>query len=215
MTLRCNNIGFYYNHDQWIFRGVNFGIKRGEIVGISGYSGCGKTSLSKILSNFQQPCEGEVLIDGKLISLKGFQKVQLIYQHPEKSMNPKWKMKEILNESYSPDQDLLDTFGIKQEWMNRWPIELSGGELQRFSIVRALNPLTEYIIADEMTTMLDGITQAYIWKQLLSIVKKRNLGLIVISHEKELLKKICDRIYLMEKGRLNIIPPPKDCLKVS
>jgi peptide/nickel transport system ATP-binding protein len=202
MTLRCNNLGFYYNHGEWTFRGINFEIKRGEIIGISGYSGCGKTSFSKVLSNFQQPCEGEVFINDKPKPSKGFQKVQLIYQHPEKSMNPKWKMKDILNESYCPDQDLLDAFGIKQEWMNRWPIELSGGELQRFSIVRALNPLTEYIIADEMTTMLDGITQACIWKQLLRIVKKRNLGLIVISHEEDLLKAICDKIYLMEKGRL-------------
>jgi len=130
-------------------------------------------------------------------------------------MNPKWKMKDILNESYTPNQEILDAFGIRDEWMTRWPIELSGGELQRFSIVRALNPMTEYIIADEMTTMLDGITQAYIWKQLLSIVEKRNLGLIIISHEKELLKKICDRIYLMEKGKLSVNSTSEKCLKVS
>ena len=78
--------------------------------------------------------------------------------------------------------------------MDRWPIELSGGELQRFCVARALSPETKFIIADEMTTMLDGITQAKIWESLLEISKAMNIGLVVISHEKELLKKLCDRI---------------------
>lgn len=199
MSLQCENLGFYYNKDEWIFRNVNLAINRGEVFGISGYSGCGKTSLSKVLSNYLRPTEGRVLIDGVPRAQKGFQRIQMIYQHPEKAMNPKWKMEKILCESYTPDQELLDQFGIRDEWMNRWPIELSGGELQRFSIVRSLNPKTEYIIADEMTTMLDAITQAYIWKRLLSIVRERDIGLLVISHEKALLNNICDRIYHMEK----------------
>lgn len=114
-------------------------------------------------------------------------------------MNPKWKMERIINESYSPDKELLDDFGIKHEWMNRWPIELSGGELQRFSIVRSLNANTKYIIADEMTTMLDGITQAKIWNKLLQVCKKRDIGIVVVSHEKNILNKICDSIYYMDQ----------------
>ncbi|MDR2394480.1 MAG: ATP-binding cassette domain-containing protein, partial [Treponema sp.] len=100
-----------------------------------------------------------------------------------------------LTESYIPSQDILDAFEIRDEWMNRWPIELSGGELQRFCIVRALNPQTRYLIADEMTTMLDAITQAKIWSAFLRICKTRNIGVIVVSHEISLLNRLCDHIY--------------------
>ncbi|MBQ9239265.1 MAG: ATP-binding cassette domain-containing protein [Treponema sp.] len=198
MSLQVKNLGFYYEKDKWIFKDINFELSRGEILGIFGDSGCGKTSLVKVLSDFLSPTCGDVLIDGSLHQKNTFRSVQLIYQHPEKIMNPLWRMKTVLEESYIPDQDLLNVFGIKQEWLERYPIELSGGELQRFSIIRALNPKTKYVIADEMTTMLDGITQAVIWKNFLAEVKKRNLGLIVISHEKSIIEKICDTCLYMD-----------------
>lgn len=202
MSLKVKNLGFYYEKEKWIFKDVNFELSQGEILGIFGYSGCGKTSLSKVLSDFQSPICGEILIDGKTHKKNTFREVQLIYQHPEKTMNPLWRMKDILEESYIPKQELLDIFGIKSEWLDRYPIELSGGELQRFSIVRAFNPKTKYLIADEMTTMLDGITQEFIWKNFLKIAKKRNIGLIIISHEKDIIEKICDKCLYMDKNKI-------------
>ncbi len=77
-------------------------------------------------------------------------------------------------------------------------MEISGGEMQRFCIVRALNPQTKYIIADEMTTMLDAITQAKIWRQLLRICKERKIGLAIISHETEIISKLCDKVISLE-----------------
>ncbi|MBQ9494243.1 MAG: ATP-binding cassette domain-containing protein [Treponema sp.] len=198
MALTAHDIGFYYNQNEWVFRNINFEVDRGERMGIFGYSGCGKTSLAKVLADFLSPKEGELRIDGEPHHSRSFRPVQLIFQHPEKTMNPLWRMKDILTESYTPDQTLLDTFGIRDEWFDRYPIELSGGELQRFSIVRSLHPHTKYIVADEMTTMLDGITQAAIWKSLLEIARTRNLGLIVISHEKAIIEKICDKCLVME-----------------
>lgn len=203
MALEAKNLGFYYHRDEWIFSGIDLEIQRGEILGIFGYSGCGKTSLSKVPADYLSPREGTVLIDGKPHRKKHFREVQLICQHPEKIINPLWRMKKILEEAYVPDPELLQTFGIREEWMDRYPIELSGGELQRFSIVRSLHPQTKYLIADEMTTMLDAITQAFIWKNLLKIVKKRNLGLIVISHDKELVDHICDRCLYMKAGKIS------------
>lgn len=195
MSLVAKNLGFYYRKNKWIFKEKDFELKQGEVIGIRGYSGCGKSTFCRILANCMKPREGQVLIDGEESRKNQFQTVQLIYQHPEKAVNPKWRMKKILEESYIPDDDILNRFGIKSEWMDRWPIELSGGELQRFCIVRALNPKTRYIIADEMTTMLDGITQAKIWYELLSVCKERNIGLIVVSHEESLLNRICDKVY--------------------
>ncbi|WP_332843321.1 ATP-binding cassette domain-containing protein [Paraclostridium sp. AKS73] len=130
--------------------------------------------------------------------------MQLIFQHPEKAVNPKWKMSQILTESFNPPKELLDYIGIKYEWLNRYPNELSGGELQRFCVIRALSKDTKFLIADEMTTMLDAITQAQIWNVVLDYIKKNNIGLIVISHEKALIQRICDRVVNLEKFKLKI-----------
>lgn len=93
-----------------------------------------------------------------------------------------------------PSAGLLTAAGIKNEWLDRWPAELSGGELQRFCVVRALNDRTKFLIADEMTTMLDAITQAQIWKLVLSYAREHKIGVVVISHEKELVDRLCTRV---------------------
>ena len=202
MALVAQNLGFYYSDENWLFRDVSFQVERGEIMGIFGYSGCGKTSLAKILADYCKPKEGQVLIDGEKHREKTFREVQLIYQHPEKAMNPMWRMKDILEEGYIPEEDIKEKFGIREEWMNRYPVELSGGEQQRFAIVRALHPKTKYIICDEMTTMLDAITQAFLWKKLVEISKKRQLGIIIISHEMALIRRLCDRCFYMEEEKV-------------
>ena len=153
--------------------------------------------MCKILAGHVKRYEGEVRIDGSEIP-KGFDPVQLIYQHPEKVMNPKWKMHEVLEESWEVPDDLLDDFGIQKSWLNRWPAELSGGELQRFSVLRALNPDTKFLIADEMTTMLDAITQVQIFESVLKIVKQRDMGLLVVSHDKDLMDIICDEVVYLD-----------------
>ncbi len=195
MGLTGDNLGHFYQKENWIFRDVQIRVAPGEVLGISGYSGSGKTTLAKILAGYIRPGTGDVKVDLKTVKTRGSRPVQLIHQHPEKAVNPRWRINELLKESYPPDRDILDLFEIRQDWMSRWPIELSGGELQRICIVRALHPGTKYIIADEMTTMVDAITQAKIWQVFLKICKKRNIGLIVVSHETALLNRLCDGIY--------------------
>ncbi len=198
MQLKAENLGFGYEKDKWIFRNKDFEIRSGEVVGISGYSGCGKTTFGKVLCGYHKAVEGSVNLDSKQIDFKKYNPVQMIFQHPEKSVNPRWKMRRILQEAYVPSSDILDMLGIETDWLERWPIELSGGELQRFCVARALSYETKFIVADEMTTMLDGITQVKIWKSLLAISKDRNIGLVVISHEKALLNRLCDRVEIFE-----------------
>ncbi len=194
MQLKAQGINFKYRDDKYILKDIDFTIESGEVVGLVAPSGFGKTTLAKILAGYEKPESGTVTIDGQKIIKKGYSPVQLIFQHPEKSVNPRWKMDKILKEAYLPSKELLDDMGIKKEWLNRWPSELSGGELQRFCVVRALSPKTKFLIADEMTTMLDAITQAQIWDVVLKHVKKYNIGLVVISHEKRLIDRICDRV---------------------
>ena len=199
MQLKAQSINFKYRDDEYILKDIDFTINSGEVVGLVAPSGFGKTTLAKILAGYEKPESGTVTIDGQKNNKKGYSPVQLIFQHPEKSVNPRWKMDKILKEAYLPSKELLDDMGIKTEWLNRWPSELSGGELQRFCVVRALSPETKFLIADEMTTMLDAITQAQIWNVVLNHVKKYNIGLVVISHEKSLIDRICDRIVDLTK----------------
>ena len=199
MQLKAQSINFKYRDDEYILKDIDFTINSGEVVGLVAPSGFGKTTLAKILAGYEKPESGTVTIDGQKNNKKGYSPVQLIFQHPEKSVNPRWKMDKILKEAYLPAKELLDDMGIKKEWLNRWPGELSGGELQRFCVVRALSAETKFLIADEMTTMLDAITQAQIWNVVLNHVKKYNIGLVVISHEKSLIDRICDRIVDLTK----------------
>ena len=120
--------------------------------------------------------------------------MQLIYQHPEKAINPRWKLRRVLEESGELKSEVLDAFGIEKAWLDRFPRELSGGEVQRFCVARALMSGAEYLICDEISTMLDVITQAQIWNVVLEEVEKRNMGLIVVTHNIHLARKIATDI---------------------
>jgi peptide/nickel transport system ATP-binding protein len=194
MCLKGENVSFGYKRNNLILNNVNIALERGEVLGLIGDSGSGKSTLCKILAGYESNYQGKVSIDGKGIQLKGYNPVQLVFQHPEKAVNPKWRMKDILNEGDNVSQHILDSFGIKKSWLNRWPNELSGGELQRFALARALGPKTKYLIADEITTMLDAITQAQIWDTVLSVVEEMNIGVLVVSHEKNLIERLCHNV---------------------
>ena len=199
MQLKSNKINFKYNEDRYVLKDNDYYVNSGEVVGLVAPSGFGKTTLAKILAGYITPESGEVVFEGCRREKNGYNPVQLIFQHPEKSVNPKWKMKKIINESFTPSKELIEAMGIKEGWMNRWPSELSGGELQRFCVIRALSPKTKFLIADEMTTMLDAITQAQIWNVVLDYARKNDIGVVVISHEKALVEKICDRVVNLEE----------------
>ena len=200
MLLEIKNISYRYNKSsKWILKDVSFKIDSKERVALVGPSGYGKSTLSKIISGYIKPDEGEILWDGKPIPKKGYCPIQMIYQHPEQSINPRWKMGKILNEGWNVDNDLLKEMGIENSWLNRWPNVLSGGELQRFCIARVLGPETKFLVCDEISTMLDVITQAQIWNLLLKISEKNDLGMLVVTHNIELAKRVCNKIIELPK----------------
>jgi peptide/nickel transport system ATP-binding protein len=138
----------------------------------------------------------------------------MIWQHPELAVDPRLRMRDTLNEavnaatssdtdtgafaktaaaSAEPQARLLDAFDIDPCWLNRYPHELSGGELQRFCIVRALSANPRYLIADEISTMLDALTQARIWHALSEEAEKRSLGMLIVTHSPALTQRIATR----------------------
>jgi peptide/nickel transport system ATP-binding protein len=179
---------------------VSIHVAPGEIVGLSGPSGAGKSTLARILAGHLSPHQGEVTADGAPLPAAGFSPVQMLFQSPEMAVNPRWRIRDILNEAFSPDAELLDRFDIDGSWLDRYPHEISGGELQRVTIVRCLDPRTRYIVADEISAMLDPITQATMWRTLLAVARERRLGLLMISHDQPLITRIADRQMVLSDG---------------
>ncbi len=195
MPLEARNISFRYHKRQpWVLENRSLSLCRGERLALLAPSGYGKTTLALLLSGYLKPTKGQILLDEKPLPQKGVCPVQLIYQHPEKAMNPRWRLKRVLEESGGMQQNILDAFGIEHAWLNRFPGELSGGELQRFCVARALLSGADYLICDEISTMLDVITQAQIWKVILEEGEKRNMGILAVTHNWHLARRIATRI---------------------
>ncbi|HEY9693905.1 MAG TPA: ATP-binding cassette domain-containing protein [Oculatellaceae cyanobacterium] len=188
-------LSFRYSPSHpWLLRDFSVAIAPGEIVGLMGPSGFGKTTLAKLLAGYLTPTQGSVTVDNHSLPLRGYSPVQLIFQNPELAVNPRWRIDKILQEGHIPTPDLLKTLGVHKNWFDRYPHELSGGELQRIAVARVLNCATRYLIADEMTAMLDANTQALIWQAVLNYTRTNHIGLLVVSHQFALLERFCDRI---------------------
>ncbi len=180
--LEARNVSFAYPKGPVILEGVSLEVAPCQRLYVKAPSGTGKTTLCRILAGFLRPSSGEVLVDGQPLPKHGPCPVQLIGQHPEHALDPRMRMKDSLLEAGPLDEGLLQRLGIQQRWLSRFPHELSGGEMQRFCIARALMANPRYVIADEISTMLDAVTQAHIWHRLLETVEQREIGLVFTTH---------------------------------
>lgn len=196
MQLEAKNVFFRYGRRQrWVLENVSLTVKQGERLALFAPSGFGKTTLAMLLAGYLTPVQGEILLDQSPLPRRGVCPVQLIYQHPERAINPRWRLKRVLEESGKLQEDVLDAFGIERAWLDRFPRELSGGELQRFCVARALMSGAQFLICDEISTMLDVITQAQIWNVVLQEAERRNMGLIAVTHNQNLARRISTAIY--------------------
>ena len=192
--LEVQDITFsYQKNGNQILEHVNLSVGPEERLGILAPSGYGKTTLLKIISGYISPDAGRILVDGELLPQKGYCPVQMIFQPPEQAVNPRLRMREVLKEGDCISKELIEVLGIEEDWKNRFPQELSGGELQRFCIARALGKGTKYLLCDEITTMLDFITQGQIWNFLIEETKRRGIGMVIVSHSQPLLDHVCTR----------------------
>lgn len=204
MSLEAKNVTFYYwgRKKKPVLKGVNLEIHPGERVGLKAPSGRGKTTLCRLLAGYEKPKEGEVLLDGRpLGEYKGICPVQMIWQHPELAVDPLLRLKETMKEVEEPDlAERMESFGIREEWLERFPSELSGGELQRFCLARALGKEVRYLLCDEISAMLDLWNQARIFELLLRETDRRKLGILIVSHDEALLERVCTRVESLEGG---------------
>ena len=165
MKLEARGMTFYYpgKRKRPVLQGVSLSIAPGERVGLQAPSGSGKTTLCRLMAGYEKPQQGEILLDGRpLQDYRGVCPVQMVWQHPETVVDPLLRLGDTLSEAGAVEERLAQALHIEQAWRNRYPAELSGGELQRFCIARALRPETRFLLCDEISAMLDLVTQAQI-----------------------------------------------------
>lgn len=201
---------------------VSLDIQKGEILAIAGESGCGKSTLAKAIMKLVQSDSGEILLNGEnVLNLKHnkdlkkfYQKVQMIFQNPYSSLNPKMKIGEILKEPLIINTDLkkeeitkiveekIEKVGLDKSALNLYPHEFSGGQRQRIAIARSLILNPEFIIADEPVSALDVSIQAQIINLLKQLKEDFNLTFLFISHDLSVIKYLSDRIAIMYLGEV-------------
>lgn len=205
----------YTSRGRLVVQDISFGLDRGETVALFGDSGSGKSTIGQIMAGLIPPTSGQILLDGQPLAHpfrgKARQSIQLLFQHPEVSFDPRMKLiaslrepARFLHKSMTDDELLahLDAYGIYREHMDRYPAELSGGELQRMALARIMLVRPRLIVLDEPTSMLDVISQAQMIRLLRQVQKQDGLSYLFISHDIELCCRFASRIYRLENGRL-------------
>ena len=191
MILEARDISFSYERKgAELFSNINFKVENNERVWVPGPSGYGKTTLCKILAGYLEPCKGQILLDGKPLPKKGYCPVQMIWQHPERTVNPRLKMEKILSDGGQVENRIIEGLGIEEDWLNRYPQELSGGELQRFCIARALAVQPDVLLMDEPTSALDPISTLKIEELMVELKKKYTV--VVVTHNMQQAARVSD-----------------------
>ncbi len=203
-ALEARDICFGYEN-KLLMQGLNFVVQPSERVALSAPSGFGKTTLCRILAGYLSPQAGGVFVDGKPLGHCGISPVQLIGQHPERMLDPRLRMEATLKEAGPLRPDLYEALGIRKVWMRRYPHELSGGELQRFCIARALSVDPRYLVCDEISTMLDAATQAQLWRFLLEWCEDKQAGLVFVSHSEALVNRIATRVVTLYRDEGGVL----------
>ena len=199
-------------------RGISFDVQQGERFGIVGESGCGKTTLLRILAGLDQPTSGSVVVDGTDISrlpereltfLR--ERLQMVFQDPMSSLDPRMRVRDIIAEPLVAQgigdrqgrvAELLEAVGLSQDAAGRFPHQFSGGQRQRISIARALAPRPGILVADEPVSALDVSVRAQVLNLMTDLVRDLALTLVFVSHDLSVVRHVCERVAVMHQGQI-------------
>ena len=194
-------------------KGVSFALGKGEILGIVGESGSGKSTIAKTLMGLENPSSGSIKLQASNLkpqTSNSRSKIAMIFQDAVGSLNPRMtvrqtlaevlKLKHSRNSKTQTPESLLDLVGLSTAILDQYPREMSGGQCQRVSIARALACEPEVLIADEPVSALDVSVQARVLNLLRDLRCELGLSILLIAHDLAVVKNVCDRICVMEKG---------------
>ena len=201
---------------------VSFSLQKGSIVGLVGESGSGKTTLGRCILRLIEPSSGSVKLEGNNLfelsnkKLREIRKrMQIIFQDPFSSLNPRMRIKDIIaegikvhdklsskNQRFNRVAELMEEVGLQSDQMSRYPHEFSGGQRQRVGIARALAVNPEFIVADESVSALDVSVQAQILNLMLSLRDKHNLTILFIAHDLSVVEYLCDQVVVLYLGKV-------------
>ncbi|MGY1744163.1 ABC transporter ATP-binding protein [Blastococcus sp. SYSU D00695] len=176
--------------------GADLTLRPGEVTGLCGPSGCGKSTLGRVLAGLLRADRGRVTVAGPARRRGEPHPVQLVLQHPDLAMDPRWTVRRVLASTGAGPAAIaaLDPRLVAPAWLDRRPHEISGGELQRVNLARALLARPRYLVADEITASLDAVTQARIWRLLLEHARAAGIGVLAVAHDRPLLEVVADRV---------------------
>ena len=207
--------------------GVDFAIARGRTLALVGESGCGKSTVARLVTGLYAPTRGRVLFDGvEVATARGDEaaairrRTQMIFQDPYASLNPRWRVGDIVSEparvqglldsraaADSRVVELLETVGLRAEDARKYPHQFSGGQRQRISIARALSSSPELLVCDEPTSALDVSVQAQVLNLLADLQARLGLACLFISHNLAVVEYVADEIGVMYLGRIVELGP--------
>ena len=190
-------------------KGVSFALGKGEILGIVGESGSGKSTIAKVLMGLEKPSSGTVSVAPGAKHRAPGSSLQMIFQDAVGSLNPRMTVRQTLDEvlrikgagQATTSEGLLGLVGLSNAVLDQYPREMSGGQCQRVSIARALACEPEVLVADEPVSALDVSVQARVLNLLRDLRRNLGLSVLLIAHDLAVVKNVCDRICVMEKGR--------------